>query len=178
MKLITYRAGLTRVRRYDEIRTVQVTHLVSVWLSGGEESEALHRNLDEKIDNYAAGKLGHAVEAVSSIWDLSRKKETLPSISRGIRGASHKTTGIPWGLFSPTRPKKGVMRASLVESIQRGPLLYRKYWARRSRGGTICPIYFPSALSGSTLSRVATCEWNAFHGFTSAELGSGRMLQG
>ena len=148
MKPITSRSGLTRVRRYDEIRTVQVTHLVSVWLSGGEESKALHSRLDEKIDSYAAGELEHAAEAVSSIWDLSRNKEALSSIPEVARG-----------FLSSTQPEQRVMRASLVRSIQRGPLLHRKYWARRSRGGDICPVYFPSAVSGSILSRVATCEW-------------------
>ena len=159
MKPITSRSELTRVRRYDEIRTVQVTHLVSVWLSGGEESKALHGKLDEKIDNYAAGELEHAAEAVSSIWDLSRKKEALSSISGAAWGSSHKNSGLFGGLLSSTQREQRVMRASLVRSIQKGPLLHRKYWARRSRGGNICPVYFPSAVSGSMLSRVATCEW-------------------
>jgi len=144
---------------------MQVVHLVSVWLSGGEESKALHQKLDEKIDSYAAGELGHAVETVSSIWDLSSKKKALPPIPKRESG-SHDNTDRLFGSWMPTQQEREGMRASLVKSIQEGSLLHRKYWARRSRGGNICPIYFPSAVSGSTLSRATTCEWNTFYGAT------------
>lgn len=147
------------VHRYNEIRTVQVTRLVSVWLSGGEESGALHKKLDEKIDEYVAGRLEHAVEAVSSIWDLSRKKETPPCDQQLPRKRS-------WGSWFPMQREQRV-RTSLINSIQGGSLLHRKYWARRSRGGSICPIYLPTAVSSLTSSRVATCEWSYILGVTS-----------
>ena len=116
-------------------------HLVSIWLSGGgEESEAVHKKLDEKIGSYATGELEHAAETVSLIWGLSRQKETLPPISRGRRKPRR---------FSQLERN---MQTSLITSIQEGSLLRRKYWARRSRGGSVSPVYFPSAVPDSTLS--------------------------
>jgi len=145
------------VQRYDEIRTVQVARLVSVWLSGGGESAALHKKLDEKIDSYASGELEHAVEAISAIWDLSRKKGALPSTPRVDQRVSRKVSRGEWGEWGPMQRER-YMRTSLVESIQGRSLLHRKYWARRSRGGVICPIYFPCTVPSSTSSQVVTCE--------------------
>lgn len=146
------RGESTCVRRYDEIRTVQAVHLMSVWVSGGEKSRTLHENLDEKLDSYAAGELGHAVEAVSLIWDLSRGRVALPSVPQSPRNNEFQ--------FTSCKPPLVDLRTSLVESIQWGSLLHRKYWARGSRGGAVYPIYFPSTMSDSTLSQVAACEWN------------------
>lgn len=139
--------------RYDEIRSIQVIHLLSIWLSGGgEESKLLHKKLDEKIDNYAAGELDHAAGAISSIWDLARKNEALPSVPK-----SHKEF---WQGPKVGRPKSGGwgMRTSLIRSMQEGSLLDRKYWVRRSRGGSMGSVYLPSIMFGLPPSRVETCE--------------------
>ena len=96
------------VCRYDEIRIVQVNHLVSVWLSGNEEkSQALHKKLDEKIEKYAAGELEHAAEAIFSIWDSAHKNEAPPSVKDpahkneappSIRDSARKNKVLPsWG---------------------------------------------------------------------------------
>jgi hypothetical protein len=139
------------VCRYDEIRSIQVNHLVSIWLSGGEEeSKELHQKLDEKIDSYAAGELEHAAEAISSIWDLARNNEPPPPVIRG-RGDVYAARPRGWG---------AVMRNPLIKSMRGGSLLHRKYWARRSRGGSMGHIYLPTTVSGSTLSRVDACEWD------------------
>jgi hypothetical protein len=144
---------LTWVPRYDEIRTLQVNHLRYVWSSGSsEESKTLHKNLDKKIDSYAAGELKHAAEAISSIWNLSRKKEAIPCITP----ADDKEECI---MNPEAEEREKNMRTSLIKSIQGRPLLFRRYWARKSRGGSVCPVYFPSAMPSSTMSRVATCEW-------------------
>ena len=55
------------VYRYSEIRTLQVGHLLSKWLSGVEESKAIREKLEEKIDSYGEGKLDHAVDAILCI---------------------------------------------------------------------------------------------------------------
>jgi len=145
---------LTWVPRYDEIRTLQINNLLSVWSSGsGEESKALHKNLDEKIDSYAAGDLKHAAGVVSSIWALSRKKEAVPCVSPVDDGNLYISMG------PEDQEQELNMRTSLIKSIQGRPLLLRRYWARRSRGGSVCPVYFPSAVPSSMLSQVATCEW-------------------
>ena len=108
----------------------------------------LHKDLDEKLDSYAAGELKHAVEVVSSLWDLSRKKRAFPPLD---------TTPRPNPCLSRTEDEDRV-RISLIKSIQGRPLLYRKYWARQSREGSIGPIYFPSTMPSSALSQVAACE--------------------
>jgi len=46
------------------------------------------------------------------------------------------------------------MRRPLIKSIQKGYLLDQKYWARRSREGTIEPVYFSSAIAKNELSRL------------------------
>ena len=130
--------------RYEEIRSMQINRLLSVWLSGSEKSGEIHKKLGEKIDSYAAGELEHAAEAISSIWDLAQTNEALPSIpktKKSARSAGGRN-----------------MRASLIKSMRRGSLLHRKYWARQSRGGSMGPIYLPITVSGSTLSRVDICK--------------------
>ena len=145
---------LTWVPRYDEIRTLQVNYLLSIWSSGdGEESKMLHKNLDEKIDSYAVGELKHAAEAVSSIWTLSRKKEAIHCAS----SVYDKKESIIQSSSEDGEQEHNI-RTSLIRSIQGRPLLHRRYWARGSRGGSVCPVYFPSAVPNSTLSQVATCE--------------------
>ena len=137
-----------RVCRYDEVRSMQVNHLLSVWLSGGEEeSKELHKKLDERIDSYAAGELEHAAEAISSIWDFARKDGALPPLPKVHKGVC------------PLNPVRWDMRNSLIKSMKGGSLLHRKYWARRSRGGNMSPIYLPITVSGPTLSQVDTREW-------------------
>ena len=120
--------------------------MVFAWRSGGEEeSKVLHKKLDEKMDSYATGELEHAAEVVSSIWELSRKGVT-----------ARETVPINPGVILSQEAWE--MRILLIRLIQGGRLLHRKYWVRQSGGGSVCPIYFPSIVSSSALSQVATCE--------------------
>jgi len=142
------------VHRYDEIRTMQVNYLVSVWLSGGEkESKELHKKLDEKIDSYATGELEHAAEAISSIWDSACKDEALPSVPKDY-GDSQSLSVLGSTSLAPS------LETSLVKSMREGSLLHRKYWARRSRGGRMGLVYLPTTVSGPTLSQVDKCKWD------------------
>jgi len=60
--------------RYDEIRTIQVDHLASVRFGADEgNTKNLCDKIDEKVDAYASGNLGHAAEAVSLLWEVSQK---------------------------------------------------------------------------------------------------------
>ena len=136
------------VHRYDEIRTTQVNHLVSVWLSGSEkESKELHKKLDEKIDSYATGELEHAAEAISSIWDLACKDEALPAVPKDYEGSQYSMSSFRLALVLS-------LETSLVKSMREGSLLHRKYWARRSRGGRLGLVYLPTTMSGPMLSQV------------------------
>jgi len=141
------------VCRYDEIQSIQVNYLLSVWLSGGEEeSKELHKKLDGKIDSYAAGELEHAVGAISSIWDLARKDGALPFVPKRHEDP-HPPGPAGWGM-GIRAPLS--MRTPLIKSMRGGSLLHRKYWARRSRGGTMGFVYLPATVSGPTLVQVDT----------------------
>ena len=147
--------------RYDEIRAVQVDHLLSVLSSGSSEtSKTIHKNLDERIQRYAAGELKHAREAISLIWKSSRKPRDID-----IASVPPETVRTPSDPEAAQR-KRGV-RTSLIKSIQGRSFLHRRYWARTSQGGRICPIYFPDAVPSSVFSQVAACKWRYIIGPTS-----------
>jgi len=150
---------------------MQVNCLLSVWLLGSEgESTAVRDKLDEKIDSYAAGKLDHAVDIISSIWEVSSGEGPVtpgPTLRESIPA---------WPDFFPffgEVPFTGYdMQPALVRSIKEGSLLDRKYWARRSRG-VIEPIYFPSIVAQAELSRLETCKSPHPRGHQGVELRSG-----
>jgi len=126
-----------------------VNHLLRVWLSGSEEeSKVVRMKLEEKIDSFAAGGLEHAVDAITSIWEISTKEGPVPS----------DTAQCIFSLFFLDFLDECDIRPSLVKSIQEGHLLDRKYWARRSREGAIEPIYFPSTAIETKLSGLGACE--------------------
>lgn len=132
-----------------------MNHLLGVWLSGNkEESKAVRKKLDEKIDSYAAGELEHAVDAISSIWEISISNKEGPAPA----GAPPLRDPLSWLAFFSTRSTGDDMRHPLIKSIQEGYLLDQKYWARRSREGAIEPVYFSSAIAENELSRLGGCE--------------------
>ena len=127
-------------------------YLSDVWLSGSEEeSKAVRAKLDEKIDSYAAGKLEHAVDVVSSMWEISDKGSPSDPDPAPGRWVSLWKFGI-------LRFAGCNMRPSLIKSIKEGYLLDRKNWARRSREGAIEPIYFSSTVAKAELLYLDTRE--------------------
>jgi len=139
--------SLKCIHRYNEIKILQVKYLSKVWLSGGEEvSKAVRAGLDEKIDSYAAGRLDHAVDVMSSVWEISN---IVPVYAA-------PASRIP--TIRDTRFTGCDMRPSLIKSIKEGCLLDRKYWARRSRGGAVEPIYFPGTVAQAELPHLDTRE--------------------
>ena len=157
--------------RYDEIQTIQVDHLLSVLSSGsGEISKIVHKNLDEKIESYAAGELQHARDAVSLMWESSRQPQNTDATS-----APFNWNSFNWDFFIMEQSTKGTeigkrgrrVRTSLINSIQGRSLLRQRYWARTSRGGRLCPIYFPNVVYRLTFSRIAEREWTYISGSTS-----------
>lgn len=129
------------VRRYSEIRTMQVAHLVYVWLSReGKESKAVREKFEEKIDGYSAGKLDHAADVMLCIWEMSNKKDERPASSNPSTSSSIKTV-----LSGDAGPMGRNIRSALVKSMKEGHLFDRKYWTKRSREGEVEPTYFSSA---------------------------------
>lgn len=147
---IYFKDTLTATSRYNQIRTIQVNHLLNVWLSGDEKrSRAVREELEKKIDSYAAGELEHAVDAMSSIWEISNKEGPVSSVP-----VQHPDEA--WFPFWFSRGywdhKEDEIRPLLIKSIKEGHLFDRKYWGRRSRGGGIEPIYFSDAVIRAELS--------------------------
>ena len=67
--------------RYEEVRSIQVNHLVSLWFGEDKECvEGLGERIDEKVDSYANGELDHAMEAMTLLWELLRGGESSPPI--------------------------------------------------------------------------------------------------
>lgn len=135
---------LTWICRYSEIRTMQVNHLLNIWLSGSEKhSKAVREGLEQKIDDYAAGELDHAVDAMSSIWEISNEEGTIPFATAPPSGGPK---GFLWGFPDFFELPGCKIQHLLIKSIKEGYFLDRKYWARRSREGGIEPVYFSVAV--------------------------------
>lgn len=163
---------LTRLRRYSEVRTAQVNHLLSALSSGSEEeSKTIREKLEQKIDCYSAGGLDHAVDVISSVWEASNKER---STTGGTEGTSPPSVPplsplCSWisAITSNVTTFDGCdMRLQLIKSIREGYLFDRRYWARRSREGVIEPIYFSedviraelTCLDGCKLLRSGSCQ--------------------
>lgn len=53
---------------------MQINHLASIRFGVNEElTKTLCDKIDEKVDAYAAGDLNHAGDAMSLLWDVSKK---------------------------------------------------------------------------------------------------------
>ena len=56
---------------------MQINHLGSVRFDGVEEvTKKLCDQIDEKVDAYAAGDLEHTAEAMSLLWEASKKDKS------------------------------------------------------------------------------------------------------
>ena len=131
---------------------MQVKRLLDVWLSGNqEESRAVRKGLEEKIDSYAAGELEHAAETFSCMWEASTEEGPAFSDSSSLLDfgfSSRRTSEIPVGVAKFAGYD---MRLPLIKSIKEGYLLDRMYWVKRSREGEVEPIYFSSAIVWANL---------------------------
>ena len=140
---------------------MQVNHLLSTWLSGSEteSSRIVREKLEEKIDSYAAGELDHAVDIISSIWEISRKGDVITEApDRSPVSSPPSRSPSPW--LGPFKKEfwGWDIRSSLARSITDGYFLDRKYWARRSRGGAMEPIYISYSAIQAELGCFDACE--------------------
>lgn len=133
--------------------TMQVNHLLETWLYRmGEESKAVRDKLEEKIDSYAAGKLDHAVDAILCIWEKSGyREEELATPLPVSRLAGRISSSVMKFMGYDIRP-------ALVKSMKEGHLVDRKYWAKRSRDGSIKPIYCSSDVTCAGLFDFDACK--------------------
>ena len=75
--------------RYDQVRTMQINHLASARFGVNDEhTNILCDKIDEKVDAYAAGDLKHAADAMSLLWEVSKKARRPTPVSAGLPSAT------------------------------------------------------------------------------------------
>lgn len=63
---------------------MQVDHLASTRIGGDKDiTKQLCDKIDEKVDAYVAGELKHAAEAMSLLWEVSKRDKYSASDSQG-----------------------------------------------------------------------------------------------
>ena len=63
---------LTDRGRYDEIRSIYIDQLASVWMNNST-TETTRASFDKKVDSFAEGELEHATEMLSALWGIINK---------------------------------------------------------------------------------------------------------
>jgi len=81
---------LTDRGRYDEIRSLYIDQLVSVWMNSST-AITTRINFNSNFDSFAKGELGHATEMLSTLWEVINRDEeiktplnTSPAVSLGL----------------------------------------------------------------------------------------------
>jgi hypothetical protein len=62
----------TTGHRYDEIRSLYIDQLASVWM-GDATTVKTRVSVDKKIDSFVEGELEHATEMLSALWDIANR---------------------------------------------------------------------------------------------------------
>ena len=60
---------LTDRGRYDEIRSLCIDQLASVWVNNST-TEKVRASFRNKVDSFAKGELEHATEMLSTLWGI------------------------------------------------------------------------------------------------------------
>jgi len=78
---------LTDSGRYDEIRSLYIDQLASVWVDDST-TETTRASFDNKVDSFAKGGLKHATETLSTLWriinrdgEIEAPSNTSPAVS-------------------------------------------------------------------------------------------------
>ena len=151
---------------------MQAGHLVLV-MSGADKESAkkLCDRIDERVDIYANGDLDHAVDAITLLWKLSKGDMHSPPVPPV---ATNSVSQPPLTAHSPAHRQRQralyhanrrSIRVALIESIRKGILFDRKYWARNSKTSrALRPLYISSIVAGESLSHIDGREWRGFTG--------------
>ena len=158
---------LTRGFRYDEVRSLYIDQLASVWVLDSA-TETTRASVERKIDSYVEGDLEHATDVLSTLWEIVNRdgeiqapSSTPSSVSPfRILPSSWRHMGVLTShnqAAQPTGPTSSVEMA-LIKSIRKGLFFDRKYWARHSRtGNTLKPVYFSSIVMGDKAHQLNDC---------------------
>ena len=142
--------------RYPELRKLEIKQLARTLLSG-DSSPALHA-LKDKIKAYAGGRLPHAKDILSALYELMETDEAFgetnpPAWSPAL--SKQATAGDNWER----------LKDILTWSLKSGSFLDSQFYAPDSkpRAGVpvIRPIYFCSMIGGTFLPKLVKCGFYA-----------------
>ena len=71
---------LTGRGRYDEIRSLYIDQLVSVWMNSST-AITTRISFNSKFNSFAKGELGHATEMLSTLWEVINRDEEIKTPS-------------------------------------------------------------------------------------------------
>jgi len=87
---------LTDRGRYDEIRSLYVDQLVSVWMNNST-AMTTRISFNSNFDSFPKGELGHATEMLSTLWGVINRDgeiKTPSNISSPLNTSSAVSLGV------------------------------------------------------------------------------------
>lgn len=93
---------LTERRRYDEIKSLYINQLASVWMEDST-TEATQASVEKKIDSFVEGDLEHATGMLSALWEVVNNDKNIgaPSNTSSVVSLSRFCPLFP-GLYGDT----------------------------------------------------------------------------
>ena len=135
------------------------------------DSGELQDQLNERLQAFVEGEIGHASDAFSSLWRIlthSGGGETSRDIRRNsvlsFEGRSIPTSlSQLWGFQLPAA-EPTPLRVALIKSIRQGSFCDRKYPAKRNNTGNWrTPVYISSIVLGDIEPILNTCKLFFMH---------------
>ena len=139
---VSYIAGtnsvLTERHRHDEMRSLYVNQLASVWMNDST-TEATRTSFNKKIDNFVKGKLEHASEMLSALLEtVSRDGDINPPSGASPAVSSFQSRLLPCyvgmltshtqtaQVLAPSPVHWATVKIAIIKSIRTGVFLDRK----------------------------------------------------
>ena len=143
-----------------------IDQLALVWMED-PTAETTGVGIEQKIDSFIEGDLKHATEMLSALWEIVNKDGDIKTPSNTLPAVSIiKFYPLPRVIITPhnqatkiTSPSHWTsVKVALVNSIRKGVLFDRKYWARHSKtGDALKPVYFSSVIMGDRVQQLKNC---------------------
>jgi len=180
---------LTEGCRYDEMRTLYVNKLASIWMN--DSTETTRTSFNKRIDRFVKGELKHASEMLSALLEIVSRDEDITAPS----GASPAVSSF-WCFFlrccagmlisydqtaQVTSPAHwAAIKIALIKSIRTGVFFDRKYLTRNFKSGDVLkPVHFSSIIMGDKTQQLNNCALEIIYGSTEAlTVASGNISQG
>ena len=175
---------LTEGCRYDEMRTLYVNKLASLWMN--DSTETTRTSFNKRIDRFVKGELEHASEMLSALLeivsrdgDITDPSGASPAVSSfrccaGMLISYDQTAQV----MSPDH--WAAIKIALIKSIRTGVFFDRKYWTRHFKSGNVLkPVHFSSIIMGDKTQQLNKRASKIIYGSTEAlTVVSGNISQG